>query len=248
MKWITRFFLLITSICLLFTTGCGQKHSTSYRIGVDPLFFPLDFGPQTINIFAFSNELLQEISKIQNIPFTRVNLSWDNLLEGLELHKCDAILSAMPPNLINITKYSFSKPYLKTGPVLIIPKTDKIVTLEDLSRQVLGIEQKDPLLELMSNYPNVEIVFYNQIPAVLDNVSKGRIHACLVPSVPANAFIKDLFHNRLTIVSDPLTNEGLRFVTLKDEKTSLIINFNEGLKKLLKNGTYDKLLDKWIIN
>lgn len=247
MRWLSRFFLLASCLSLLFAGGCGRKHSKTYRIGIDPLFFPLDFKKQTINVFAFSTELLQEISRTQNLHFTRVNMSWDNLLEGLCEQRYDAILSSLPPNLINRTNYAFSEPYLKTGPVLVVPKTDKKVTLEDLSKRILAIEKSDSLLELMSKYPDVSIVFYTQIVPVLEDVSRGRFDGALVPALPATAFVKDIFNKSLSITTETLTSEGLRLVTLKEDQKFLISEFNAGLEKLIANGTYDRLLDKWIV-
>lgn len=247
MRRVLRILLLFIPLSFFLLSGCGGKKHIVYRIGIDPLFFPQDFKRQTINVFAFSSELLQEISKVQNLRVTRINRSWDNLIEGLCEERYDAILSTLPPSLINRTNFTFSEPYLKTGPVLVVPKTDKKITIEDLSRRILAIEQSDPLLQLMSNYPDVRIVFYNQIPVVLEDVATGRIDGALVPTIPANAFVKDLFGQRLSITTDPLTSEGLRLVTLRDDNQFLLKQFNEGLDKLIRDGTYDKLLDKWLI-
>ena len=47
-------------------------------------------------------------------------------------------------------------------------------------------------------------------------------------------------------MTPPLTQEGLRLVTLKNEKGQQLIDaYNEGLDRLKEAGTYDKLLEKW---
>ncbi len=243
MKKINKIFI---SLLVIFISGCGKDTSNQcYRIGVDPTFFPIELKGQTINMFAFSNELLQEISRIETMKFTLINTSWDNLLEGLKLNKYDGALSSLTSNLINNAKYSFSNTYIKTGPVLIVPIKESGISLKDLGGKIVAIEKTEIQLELMSQYTNVEIVFYDRIQSVLNDVGSGKYNACLIPTIQANAYAKNISYNQLTINSDPLTTEGVKLITLNNENTELITLFNNGLKKLIDNGRYNQLMEKW---
>ena len=61
----------------------------------------------------------------------------------------------------------------------------------------------------------------------------------------AAAYCRDLYQGELMIVTPPQSDEGLRLVTKHNAATDLIKGFNKGLQKLKKNGSYEKLLDKW---
>lgn len=237
------FFLLLFSVFI--TQGCGKQEPKVYQIGIDQSFFPLNLSGEGINVFAFSTELLQEIANIQKTKLQRINLSWDNLVESLYLKKSDGIFSSAPPNLINNTKFSFSNPFLKTGPVLIVPIQTGKVSLEDLAGGIVAMGKTNDELDLMKNYPAVEFVFYDSFIDALDGVAQGKYTACLVPILPAHAFLKDLFQSSLMISSNVLTSGALRLVTIKDQDETLLKIFNDGLAELQKNGTYDALITKW---
>ncbi len=242
MKIRTFFLLLLTAFA---TQNCGKLKEEVYQIGIDQSFFPLNLGGQAINVFAFSRELLQEISRIKKIELAGLNLSWDNLVESLYLEKAQGILSSAPPNLINNAQFSFSNTYLKTGPVLVVPLQTDPIGLKDLGGKVVAMGKTNEELDLMQNYPSVEFVFYDSIVEALEGTAQGKYSGCLIPILPAHAFLKDLFQNSLMISSDVLTNNALRLVTLKDKEERLIHIFNDGLLELQANGAYDALITKW---
>ena len=237
------FFLLLFSSFLML--ACSKPKQEGYQVGIDPSFFPLSLAGQSINVFAFSNELLQEISHLKKTELKQVVLSWDNLIESLYLEKTDGVFSSAPPNLINNTKFSFSEPLLKTGPVLIIPEQATPLSLKDFSGGTVAMGKSNEELDLMKNYPNIQFVFYDSQIDALEGVVQGKYAACLVPILPAHSFLKDLYHGKLMISSEILTDGALRLITIKDKETKLIKIFNEGLAELKESGAYDALVTKW---
>ncbi|MDN3508313.1 MAG: transporter substrate-binding domain-containing protein, partial [Simkaniaceae bacterium] len=80
--------------------------------------------------------------------------------------------------------------------------------------------------------------------ALLD-VKNGLLDGAFIERISAEGFVNDLYAGELHIVTDPIGDSGLRFVTLHDENEKWITVFNEGLKKLIHSGKYQKILDKW---
>ena len=66
-----------------------------------------------------------------------------------------------------------------------------------------------------------------------------------MPVILALTYINRSNEHGLIINSKPITTDGLRLVTLKDEQDELINIFNEGLNELIKTQKYQKLIDKW---
>ena len=68
----------------------------------------------------------------------------------------------------------------------------------------------------------------------------------ILPALVAYTYIKTFYANRLKVATGPLTVEGLRLIAIKDENGRILIEyFNEGLKALKENGTYDELINNW---
>ena len=109
--------------CLLVAFACfGCSTKKSVRIGIDPTWYPLELDGKEANVFAFVDELLQEISRTSRVNFQRVSFSWDDLLLNMEQGNCEAVVSSMTPLVYNLDKYNFSPLFLETGPVLIVQK------------------------------------------------------------------------------------------------------------------------------
>ena len=256
-------FALLAILCI----SCSQSSSTfskpQYCIGIDPSFFPVEIAEQTTNVYAFASEVLQHIGKMNGIEIQVIDLSWDNLIDSLMLGRVDAVISSAPPNLINSNKYNFSTPLLRTGPVLVVPKTSKFTNLSELEGMVVATGYGNEEIEIIANYPKTEFVFYDRFTSALELVTLGNLQGTLIPVVPAGRYIANIFHD-LKIVSIPLTNEALRLITpmkgskmnldssssysseiAYDRHKSLLALFDTSINTMLDDGEYNKLLYKW---
>jgi polar amino acid transport system substrate-binding protein len=93
--------------------------------------------------------------------------------------------------------------------------------------------------------PGAIVRYYNSIPEALNNVVDGTTNAAIIDVLSANAFCQDLYQGQLKIATPPLNEEGLRMITLHGSAADLIKGFNKGLKRIKKNGDYEKILTKW---
>lgn len=244
----TRFFVipaLLFSFCTFFLTGCGDNNNGSYKIGVDPLWYPLDFKGQENNVMGFSSELLTEISKDEKLYLSLLNTNWDSLFQGLRAGTYDAILSSLPPYNFNLKQYEFSDLYLPLGPVLILPSSSKFNSLEKMNGLDVGVIAGSSSTLILETYPGIQIQTYGSAAALINDLLMGYIDGALLPILIAESFTRGSFTDSIQIVSKPLNNEGLRVLTLKGKSPKLLKYFNKGLEHLEKTDKYDKLLKKW---
>src|SRR5580700_10944745 len=126
-------------ILILLTLLSCSKGSNERRVGVDPYWFPLDLGNRDNNVTAFSTELLTEIGRVEKIPFVKVTVNGNDLMESLQKDKYEAILSSMPPYIFNQKAFDFSDIYLALGPVLVVPIQSQIHSLNDLDGKEIAV-------------------------------------------------------------------------------------------------------------
>lgn len=221
------------------------KWNNRIIIGVDPTFYSLQLNGMSPNVFGFILDLFYELGKAESAYIQYVPVSPSNLLVDLSLGNYAAALSDVFPNLITTTQYSFSDKLLVTGPALVVPKQQAGVSLKDMAGDVVAIEQTDPQITLMSEYPQIETLFYSKISDTLQNVFRGHIQGALIPILVARRYIKDTYQDNLAISGDAVIDNGLRLVTLIDQNQEALKLFNRGLSRLQNSGKYDKLLTKW---
>lgn len=231
-------------VLLLSLAGCGKAPETR-RVGVDPNWFPLEFGIRDHNVTGFSAELLMDIGKAEKIPFQKVSTSWNDLMDGLERGAYEAVLTSKTPYIFNRNKFDFSDIYLPLGPVLVVPKDSHLNSINQLSGKKIGVISGSNMALVLEKSEGVLIVDYDSIPVALNDVLLEAIDGALVDVLTATAFCRDLYQNTLKIATPPLNDEGLRMVSIHDKAPDLIKGFNAGLAKLKTDGTYSKLLDKW---
>jgi len=235
-------FLLI----LILSAGCKQGLKTEhYTIGLDPYWYPLELAGQEKPLLAFTIELFATIAKKENLELSIVYMNWDNLLEGLRKKQYSGAASSLPPYIFNLDKYSFSDPFLLTGPVLVVPMKSKIKNVTQLKGKEIGIVPRSSATLILQTYPDVILRAFDSIPLALDGLFKQQVDASVLNVLITQKYIRNLWSKQLKIASNPLSDEGVRLLTLRGDHPELHIRFNRGLKKLQKKGTYKKLLDKW---
>ncbi|MBF5059398.1 substrate-binding periplasmic protein [Candidatus Neptunochlamydia vexilliferae] len=241
---IKRYFLLF--FILMVAVSCGTtSRGKSYTIAIDPSWFPLDLQGKEPNIYAFSSELLRAISHKEGVFFEKIRMDWDNLALGLEKGDYDGMLSSLTPRVFWGKTYTFSDPFLHTGPVLVIREEEKIRSLDGKEIAVDSFANEAILIE---KFPGVIIQYYTVIPEGLDEVLSGQLDGVLINYLQATSYIRDLYHGQVKIAMPPLDDAGLRLITLDGGNTELVEIFNRGLDKLKDDGTLDKLLAKWELN
>ncbi|MBS0629528.1 MAG: amino acid ABC transporter substrate-binding protein [Verrucomicrobia bacterium] len=239
-------FLMLLLLCALAVSGCSSKKNRSgYQIGIDPSWYPLQVPGQEKNILAFSLELLVEIAKKEHLQLAITSVNWNNLVQGLDEKKYDAILALLPRYNFNLKMYSFSDPYLMTGPVLVVPAQSTIRSIRQLEGKEVGIVKGSSAALLLQSAPGVILRNYDSIPEALVNLSDQQIEAAAVDTLIAQDYLRNFYQGSLKMLSPPLSDEGLRLITLHNAAPKLINRFNEGLAAFKKSGEYDKLLQKW---
>jgi polar amino acid transport system substrate-binding protein len=237
---------LLLFLSALFLGNCGGKSDTyDFKIALDPIWYSLEAPGRETALTAFTIELIAEIGKVEKLTFGLYQKSWNDLIYGLQQKNYDAICSTMQPYLFFDQMYAFSHLYLMTGPVLVVPAALPSSSLAQLDGKIVGIIRDSNSALILEKYPQIIQRTYSSIPEVLLDVSTQTVDAAVINLLAAEAFTQNLFHNRLKIGSPPLTQEGVRLISLKGKSESLIFRFNRGLKKLHENGTYATLAKKW---
>lgn len=242
MRSLSAFLVLI----LMSFFSCSKSSSKGgRRVGVDSSWYPLQFGPRDNNVTAFSTDLLTEIGKVEKIPFVKITVNWNDLMEGLQKDKYEAILSSMPPYIFNEKQFDFSDIYLYLGPVLVVPVDSKVNSLSMLSGKEVAVVSGSNYDAMLQKIPGLIIRYYESIPQALNDILNSTVNAAMIDVLSAAAYCQDLYQGQLKIATPPLSDEGLRLITKHGAAPDLIKGFNKGLAKLKKDGMYRKILEKW---
>lgn len=224
--------------------GCSRPPQ-KIRIAVDSNWYPLNFQDKQYYINGFVDELLLEISKHSNVEFQKINANWDSLFEGLKQHRYDAVLSSLPPYPFNLAKYDFSGSFLDIGPVLVTPIASSWNNLSQMANGVVGVLPSNQEWFVMQKYSDVIMRTFDSVPEIFNALNNSEVEGIVIDRLIAIGFVKGTFAGKLKISYPPLTNAGLRLITLKDDPVQTVQMFDKNLRYLLKKKKFHKLLQKW---
>jgi polar amino acid transport system substrate-binding protein len=236
-------------VLMLFMRACSSSDfdkTRVYQIARDPRWTALNLMGKERNMTAFSDDLLVAIAKEEQLRLSVIGVNSDELISRLERKEYDAILSSTYPSSHLQDLFAFSDPYFLIGPVLIVSIDSELDSSEELSNKIIGIQRGSPLLLQAKRYPNIQLRPYDTTLQALAELDSGAIDGVLEFAFPAYTYIRSFYPSTLKVSSSPLNDEGLRLITLKNEMgENLIETFNEGLRKIKENGTYERLIQEW---
>lgn len=240
------FLALLALLVVMRSCSGGVVWAKSYKIARDKTWYPLQLYEKERNFTAFSDELLIAISKQQHIEIELVQVGSDNLFLGLDNDQYDAVLSSLEPDAQNRTHYVFSNPYYLMGPVVIVKSSSKATSLADMEGKIVGIRTGSSVVFNIQQYPNILIKSYDNPLTALMDLDKNDLDAVILDALTATVYSSGLFKGKVKIITHPLTNIGLRLIAKNKLRGEHLIDFfNEGLKILKENGSYNQLILKW---
>jgi len=247
-----KVFLGVAFLALIFifwasfracSTHSGQH---AFRIAKDTSWYPLQLYGKESNISAFSTDLIFSIARQEDLNIELITTSYEKLFDMLDSEAVDAVLSTVNPDLTQQDSYIFSDAYYLFGAVLVVPKDSEVRSLNDLANKTIAVKRGSSVLFHLPIAPSSIMVPYDSPTIVLDDLVRHKIDAVVMDQFTAHLFLSEFYRSNLKVANLPMTLEGLRLFARNDSTgKTLVEKFNEGLKQLKENGTYDLLLEKW---
>lgn len=244
-KWSIALALLV--LLIFGYRSCSKTLMPDYyKIARDTTWHPLNLFGKEKNVSVFANELLTRIAAVENLNLETVDVPSSDLYAYLDDGDYDGVIGSLTPNATNQEKYLFSDPFMRIGPVLVVPIHSNVKTLEDLKGKLIGFYSNSSLFLNMTYSSAVHIVPYSGPVAALEDLDKGMIDAVVINAIPAYIYIKSMYNDKLKIAGPPMTPEGFRLITRHSPRNKILIDkFNEGLKKIRDSGEFETLVNKW---
>ena len=218
-------------------------------IATDAAFPPMEFVDENKNIVGFDIDMMNAIAKKMGFEVEYKNTAWDGIFAGLESGDYDAILSAVTINDDRKATYDFSDPYVNAGQAVVVRADETEISSDaDLPGKVVGAQIGTTGAIAVGEIEGATLKEYDTIDLAFLDLLNGNVQAVVVdtPVAADYALASDQFKGKLKIVGEPFTEEYYGVVVRKGEMGDFLAAFNEGLKAIKADGTYDKIYSKWI--
>lgn len=240
----------ITILIVIFThqsvfAASSDLSGRSIVIAGDEYFPPFEY-VDTNGVFkGFNIDIMRAIAIEMGLDINIVPMKWRDAQIALETGEVDVIQGITETDERKETML-FSEPHLITSQTIFISKdNDYIKSLKDLEWKVVAVQENDVAIELLSTVPNIVIqTEENQLHA-LEMLIEGKADAYVGNRETGLYSIQKYdYYNQVKVIGTSMNSKNYCIAVSKDNE-ELYKVLNEGLKIIKKNGTYQKIYNKW---
>lgn len=247
--------LLATVCALSFSTAHAGPRDDNVRIGLNVPYEPFEYHKPGGQLEGFDVELGNALCEQAKLKCTWNEQSWDSLIPGLMSRKNDAIMSAMTISDERKQQILFSEPYLVQPSAWFAPADAKLseADLKNLSGKRIGVQRgtmQDNYLTDLYGKRN-DIKRYASADDFVIDLQSGRLDLAFTDYPTGKYTLLDAADSKgkFMIVGEKV-NDSKYFgegygIAFRKRDAALAARFNDALKEVKQNGTYQKLLDKY---
>jgi polar amino acid transport system substrate-binding protein len=246
-RWMTRAVDSVPAIPVTTTSNGTLKAGV-----VNDLGRPYGF-IQNGELNGFDIELSKRFAAYCGKKYEPVALPFGSLIASLSTNKIDMITASMFITEEREKQIDFGDPYSESGASLIVRKADlavsesgKMKVLDDIADKKVGVftgTVHDGFIA--RTWPKAQVSRFESTADLMLSVKTGKIDAAMFDLITARLLLK---HNPdLGLLSDKVLDMPLG-VGFSKKNPELTQNFNDFLKEIKGDGTYDVIYKRWFVD
>jgi ABC-type amino acid transport substrate-binding protein len=241
-------FVIIAVLVLTVTVGAKFAKKQRLTVGTVPYNPPMEMVGEEKQITGFDIDVMNLIADGQKFSLSFVPVLKENIYRGLIDGSYDIVISSITLTAANswpeLTKLSFSDPYLEIGDVVVVPEDfGSYAGPDSLKGKPVGVLRDGESSLLLKNKHGAFVMIYDDIEAAFEDMARGTIEAiaCSLPAASRMVHLNVEYRGIFRIDPRPLT--GARYViAVRKENTDLLFRINAGISQIKENGSLQELI------
>lgn len=245
MKRLFWFALLGLLLASLVTVSCSKK-AVKVRVATDATWPPFEFvNEQSKAIEGFDIDLFNAIAQKAGIELEFINVAFDPLLAGMAQCQYDAAISSITITEERKKSMTFSDPYFAAGQIVTVKKDNTDITDKDkLGGKTVGAQIGTTGAIEVGKIQGAVLKTYDDVGLAFQDLMNGQIAAVVADNPLALGYVGKN-PDKLKTVGNVFTEEYYG-IAVCNKNAELLKKINEGLAAVKKEGTIEKLMEKWL--
>jgi signal transduction histidine kinase len=216
------------------------------RIAGDNAFPPYEYLSLQGVYKGFNVDILRAVALQNGWDLELIPLPWSEVRAALDRGEVDAI-QGMKYSPERDKLYDFSDPYLNSSLSIFVRRERvDIHELEDLSGRRVAAQQGDIAVDLLRRVPEVDLRLSINQGESLKLLLAGEVDAAVGNHLTGLYLLQQLGQaGAVKVVGEPLAPANYALAVREGINRALLREFNQGLAAIRKNGTYDRIYQKW---
>ncbi|WP_349642221.1 ABC transporter substrate-binding protein/permease [Eupransor demetentiae] len=226
-----------------------QAAEPNYVITTDATYAPFDFQDKNNEYIGIDMDILKEVAKREHFTYTLKPMSFNAAAQLVANGQADGIIAGMMINDERKQVYDVSTPYYQSGVAWITKKGSSIKSLKELKGKTVALKTGTAAAEYGKQQQKkygFKIKYFNDTDTMYNDVANGN-SAATFEDYPVIAYaIKNGMKLQVMNPHNLGNAGGVGFFVQKGHNAELLAAFNRGFASIKKDGTYDKIINKYL--
>ncbi len=202
-------------------------------------------------IVGIDAEVAQAIADKLGMKLEIVDTAFDSIIPGVQSKKYDMGMAGMTVNEERLQEVSFTDTYAKGVQVVIVKEDSDIKSVDDLlaegAKHTVGVQTGTTgdvyTTDDIESAGLGTISRFNKGADAVEALKIGKVDCVVIDNEPAKAFVAE--NEGLKILDTAYADEDYAIAVAKDN-TELLEKLNTALSEMKADGTFQKIVDKYI--
>jgi len=241
--------LLSLLVFVITSSDVDAAPTPNYIITTDATYPPFDFQDKNNQYTGIDQEILKTIAKRQGFTYTLKPMSFNAATQSVSSGQADGVIAGMSITEERKAVFDFGTPYYRSGIGWAVKKGSNIKSLDDLKGQTValktGTSGADYALSVQKKY-GFKVTYFNDSDTLYNDVINGNSQATFGDLPVIQYAVKNGTQLKVMNSKSPIQAGWYGFGVQKGKNTKLLTAFNRGFAEIKKDGTYDKIVAKYL--
>ena len=225
----------------------GYANADTIKIVSDTAYAPFEFKDTDQTYKGIDVDIINKVAEIKGWNIQMSYPGFDAAVNAVQAGQADAIMAGMTKTKERENVFTMSDTYYDTNVVIATTKSNKITKYEELSGKTVGVKNgtaAQRFLESIKDKYGFTIKTFDTGDLMNNSLSTGAVNA-IMDDKPVIEYAINQGQD-LSINMDGEAVGSFAFGVKKGSKYEyLVTEFNEALAQMKKDGSLDKIINKW---
>ena len=225
----------------------GYVNADTIKIVSDTAYAPFEFKDTDQTYKGIDVDIINKVAEIKGWNIQMSYPGFDAAVNAVQAGQADAIMAGMTKTKERENVFTMSDTYYDTKVVIATTKSNKITKYEELSGKTVGVKNgtaAQRFLESIKDKYGFTIKTFDTGDLMNNSLSTGAVNA-IMDDKPVIEYAINQGQD-LSINMDGEAVGSFAFGVKKGSKYEyLVTEFNEALAQMKKDGSLDKIINKW---
>lgn len=230
--------------------GCGSKDVTDDQekaklvMGTNAAFPPYEFVDDNNKIVGIDPEVAALIAEKLGMELEIKDMEFDSLIPAVSGGSIDIAMAGMTVTEERLLSVDFSDTYAKGIQVIIVKEGSDIASPADLAGKMIGVQSGTTGdIYCTDDFGQENVKQFSNGSLAVAALANGQVDCVVIDNEPAKNFVAA--NTGLKILETTYADEDYA-IAVKKGNTELLEKINKALNELKADGSFDKVVDKYI--